>query len=131
MSKHLLTTILAVVCLMAAAACGAAVEPSETAPAQQAAAQTPKITISTTKLVHPEHLEMRGSGFSPKHNAKSHLKRADGTEFPVLNILTDEHGEFVHDVDSLLLMVGTHELWVFDETTGAQSNVARFEVVRE
>ena len=120
--------------LLALTACtqGAGTPSSQSAPPPQAsAAKTPQITLTRTRVVHPATLEMRGSGFTPKRDAKSHLKRVDGTEFPVLNLLADERGEFVHEVESLLLDVGTHELWVFDETTGTKSNVAKFEVVRE
>lgn len=74
---------------------------------------------------------MRGSGFTPKHNALSHLKKSDGREFPVLTILPNDRGEFTHEIESLLLAIGTHQLWVIDETTGVSSNVAQFEVVRE
>jgi hypothetical protein len=128
MKSYFLSIILAFSTILAAAAC--AQTPSTPASAETQA-KAPQITLTTNRLVHPAHLEMKGTGFTPKGNALSHLKRSDGTEFPVLHILTDARGEFVHDVDSLLLAVGTHELWVFDETTGAQSNVAKFDVVRE
>ena len=71
---------------------------------------------------------MKGTGFTAKADVRSHLKRPDGTEFPVLPMLTDDRGEFTHDIDTLLLMPGTHELWVIDSTTGVTSNIAKFEV---
>jgi hypothetical protein len=74
---------------------------------------------------------MRGTGFTPLRNAYSHLRRPDGREFPVLTILPDKSGEFTHEIESLLLGGGTHELWVEDETTGVTSNVAKFDVVLE
>ena len=46
-------------------------------------------------------------------------------------MLTDDRGEFTHDIDSLLLSPGIHELWVIDTTTGVTSNVAKFEVTLE
>jgi hypothetical protein len=116
--------VLVVVCLITAACGQAAQEPA-------APANAPQITLSTTRLVHPAFVQMRGSGFTPLRNALSHLKRSDGTEFPVMTILPDKRGEFTHEIDSLLLATGTHELWVIDVTTGVSSNVARFEVVRE
>src|SRR5262245_23395828 len=108
-----------------AAACGQAAQQPTAKPA------IPQITLPTNRVVHPAHFEMRGSGFTPKHNVYSHLKKANGTEFPVLTILPDDRGEFTHDIDSLLLAIGTHELWVVDETAGVTSNVAQFDVLRE
>jgi hypothetical protein len=74
---------------------------------------------------------MKGTGFTPKHNVSSHLKRPDGTEFPVLPILTDDRGEFTHDIDTLLLMPGTHEVWVDDDASKMSSNIVKFEVLLE
>jgi hypothetical protein len=91
----------------------------------------PKVTLSPTRVVHSGHVDMHGSGFTPKSIALSHLRRPDGTEFPVLTFLTDERGEFTHDIDTLLLSPGTHEVWVVDDKTKKQSEIARFEVVLE
>jgi hypothetical protein len=59
------------------------------------------------------------------------LKKSDGSEFPVLPMLTDEDGRFTHEIDTLLLAPGKHELWVIDSTTGVSSNIATFEVTLE
>jgi hypothetical protein len=56
------------------------------------------------------------------------LKKPDGVEFPVLPMYTDEEGKFKHEIDTLLLTPGIHELWVIDSTTGVSSNVAKFEL---
>ena len=90
----------------------------------------PKITLSTDVVFWKGHVEMRGTGFTPKTESQSHLLRSNGTEFPVLRILTNDKGEFVHDIDSLLLQPGTHNLWV-EDSTGVSSNVAKFEVTLE
>ncbi|PYS27453.1 MAG: hypothetical protein DMG11_16370 [Acidobacteria bacterium] len=95
------------------------------------AQSTPKLTLSTPRIQHHGHVGMQGTGFTPKHNVTSHLRRPDGTEFPVLPILTDDHGAFTHDIDTLLLSPGTHEVWVVDDTSKVSSNVARFEVTLE
>ena len=71
---------------------------------------------------------MKGTGFTPKQNVSSHLRRPDGTEFPVLPMLTDDRGELTHDIDTLLLSPGVHEVWVVDDTAKTSSNTARFEV---
>jgi hypothetical protein len=92
-------------------------------------AQTkPKVTVSPTKVLHTGHVEMRGTGFTPKADVYSHLRRPDGTEFPVLPMMTNDRGEITHDIDTLLLTPGTHEVWVVDEHSKTSSNVARFEV---
>jgi hypothetical protein len=91
----------------------------------------PKVTVSPLKVHHTGHVEMHGTGFTAKANVYSHLRRPDGTEFPVLPMMTDDRGEISHDIDTLLLSPGTHEVWVIDGHSNASSNVARFEVTLE
>jgi hypothetical protein len=91
----------------------------------------PKITITPAKVQHSGHVDLRGSSFTPRANVYSHLRRPDGTEFPVLPMMTNDRGEFTHDIDTLLLSPGTHEVWVVDETSKTSSNIARFEVTLE
>ena len=74
---------------------------------------------------------MYGKGFSPRQNVQSHLRRPDGTEFREVSILTDVHGEFVQDIDTLLLLRGIHDLWVLDSATGLTSNVAHFDATND
>jgi hypothetical protein len=76
-------------------------------------------------------VEMSGTGFTAKRNVSSHLRRPDGSEFPVLPLLTNDRGEFVHDIDTLLLAPGPHEVWVVDDASNVTSNVAHFEVTLE
>ena len=90
-------------------------------------AKKPQVTLSRDVAFHKEHVEVHGTGFTPKSEVRSHLLKSNGTEFPVLPILVDDKGEFKHDIDSLLLQTGTHELWVID-STGVESNRAKFEV---
>jgi hypothetical protein len=78
--------------------------------------------------MHTGIVQMKGEGFTPKATALSHLRRPDGTEFPILPFLTDERGDFHHDIDTLLLAPGVHEVWVEDEETKSVSDIARFEV---
>jgi len=95
-------------------------------------AQTnPKVTTSPAKVQHSGHVDLRGTGFTPQAKVYSHLRRPDGTEFPVLPMMTDDRGEFTHDIDTLILSAGTHEVWVVDESSRTSSNVARFEVTLE
>ncbi len=95
-------------------------------------AQTkPQVTITPAKVLHTGHVIMRGTGFTPKANVTSHLRRPDGTEFPVLPMLTDDRGGVMHDIDTLILTPGIHEIWVVDDRSEVSSNVARFEVTLE
>jgi len=91
-------------------------------------AATPTVKLSTTRIVTPGHVMVRGAGFTPKANITSHLRRPDGAEYPVLPLLTDDHGEFTHDIETLVLTLGAHELWVIDDTTKTSSNHVEFEV---
>ena len=95
-------------------------------------AQTsPTITVSPSRVLHHDHVSLRGAGFTAKSNAYSHLRRPDGSEFPVLPIVTNDRGEFEHDIDTLLLGPGTFEVSVEDSKSKATSNVARFEVTTD
>ena len=91
----------------------------------------PKISLSADRIQHKGWIVMRGEGFTPNSNVVSHLRRPDGSEFPVIIMLTDEGGKFTHEVDTLLLVPGTHELWVEDSATKATSNTAKFVVSLE
>ena len=73
---------------------------------------------------------MKGTGFTPKASIISYMKRPDGTEFPGLRILTDDRGEFTHEINTLTLLLGIHEVWVIDKS-GVSSNVERFEVTEK
>src|SRR6266850_2733256 len=95
------------------------------------AQSNPKVTVSPPKVQHTGHVEMRGTGFTPRANVYSHLRRPNGTEFPILPMMTNDRGEFTHDIDTLLLSPGIHEVWVVDDSSKTSSNVARFEVTLE
>ena len=91
----------------------------------------PTLTLSATRVRHHEFVMVRGTGFTPASNVSSHLRRPDGTEFPVLPILTTEQGEFSHEIDTLLLNAGVYELWVVDDATRISSDAVKFEVTLE
>jgi hypothetical protein len=101
-----------------------------TAPAAPAA-KGPVITLSDTRLPQGGQTLMTGKGFAPYADVRSHLKRPDGTEFNELPMFTDAKGEFSHSIESFLLQIGTHEVWVVDTKTGLTSNVAKFETTRD
>ena len=95
------------------------------------AQKTPKLTVSPLRVLHQGRVEMHGTGFTQKAIVSSHLRRPDGTEFSVLRMLTDDHGEFFHYIDASLLSPGPHEVWVVDNSSKATSNLVRFEVILE
>ena len=88
----------------------------------------PQIRVSSERVPRHWKLEVRGSGFTPTHNVSSHLRRSDGSDFPTLPILTDARGEFTHTIDTMVMELGTHELWVMDDQSGRSSNHVTFEV---
>jgi hypothetical protein len=73
---------------------------------------------------------MRGEGFTPKANVRSHLRRPDGTEFPVLPMMTNDRGEITHEIETFILEPGMYQVWVEDETAKKTSEPAKFEVTR-
>jgi|SRR5215469_5984278 len=91
-------------------------------------AVTPKVTLSTTRIATPGHVIVLGSGFTPSASISSHLVRPDGAEYPVLALYTNNKGEFTHDIETLVLTLGVHKLWVVDDTSKVVSNHAEFEV---
>jgi hypothetical protein len=43
-------------------------------------------------------------------------------------MMTNDRGEIIHDIDTLLLMPGTHEVWVEDPAAKTSTDIVRFEV---
>jgi hypothetical protein len=95
------------------------------------APSAPKITLSGSRIPANGDVHLSGEGFTPKSDVYSHLKRPDGTEFPVITMLTDDKGKFTHLIETWLLQVGIHEVWAIDQKTGVTSNVGTFEVTRD
>ena len=96
--------------------------------AQTSPKTPPKITVSPAKILHLGHVEMKGTGFTPKSDVLSHLRRPDGTEFRVLEMYTNAKGEIEHDIDTVVMLPGVYDLWVEDVKAKTTSNVAHFEV---
>jgi hypothetical protein len=91
----------------------------------------PTITLAPQRVLHSGTVQMHGTGFTPSANVFSHLRRPDGTQFPVLPMRTNDRGEFQHEIETLLLSPGTHEVWVEDERSKTMSDIVRFEVILE
>jgi len=92
------------------------------------AQKKPQVTVSPEIVLHHGHVDLKGTGFSPKSNVLSHLQRPDGTEFPVLTMYTNDKGEFTHDIDTVVMSPGVHQVWVEDPKSKTTSNVAKFEI---
>jgi hypothetical protein len=91
----------------------------------------PTITLSATRLPEGGHVLMKGVGFTPLSDAISHLKKPDGSEYNAITFLTNEKGEFEHDIESFLLPIGVMEVWVVDAKTNVSSNIAKFETTHD
>jgi len=116
--------------LLLLSACSKGSDPAATSQSQ-ASQGKPAIRLSRERIPASGWLKVYGTGFSPKHEVTSHLQRPDGTEYAVVPILTDAHGEFTHDIETLLFTTGTYKVWVLDNATGVTSNEAQFESTLE
>ena len=96
--------------------------------AQTGSKPNPQISVSPSIVLHPHPVFMKGSGFTPKADVLSHLKRPDGTEFRILQMFTNDKGEILHDIDTIVMTPGVYELWIEDPKAKTTSNVARFTV---
>src|SRR5262249_1979123 len=82
----------------------------------------PEIKVAPARVKSGEPVLLTGSGFTANRTVMSHLRRPDGTEYNPLRFRTDERGSFVHKINTVMLDVGTFEVWVEDEGTKVLSN---------
>jgi len=92
------------------------------------AQKKPEITVSPTKVKMGDPVQLTGTGFTPNRSVMSHLRRPDGSEYNPLRFRTTERGEFSHKIDTVMLDVGTFELWAEDEASKVISNRIQFNV---
>jgi len=92
------------------------------------AQKKPEVRVTPDHVKSGDPILMTGSGFSPNRTVMSHLLRPNGSEYNPLRFRTDEHGEFVHKIDTVMLDLGTFESWAEDEMTKTLSNHAKFTV---
>jgi len=88
----------------------------------------PEISVSPDRVKHGEPVLLTGAGFTPNRSVMSHLRRPDGSEYNPLRFRINEHGEFVHKIDTVMLDIGTFEVWGEDEASKVVSNRIRFSV---
>ena len=88
----------------------------------------PQIRVSPTRVKTGEQVILTGTGFTPNRTAMSHLMRPDGTEYNPLRFRTNEAGEFLHKIDTVMLDEGTFDVWAEDEDSKVISNRLQFTV---
>jgi hypothetical protein len=88
----------------------------------------PEITVSPNRVKSGDWVLLTGTGFTPNRSVMSHLRRPDGSEYNQLRFRTNERGEFVHKIDTVMLDLGIFECWVEDEATKVVSNRIQFTV---
>ena len=86
------------------------------------------IKADHSRLKSGEILYVNGTGFTPGSAVVSHLIRPDKTEYNPIRLRANASGEIVHKIDTVMLDVGTFEMWVEDEATKATSNRIQFSV---
>jgi hypothetical protein len=92
------------------------------------AQKKPEISVSPARVKVGDNVILTGTGFTPNRFVMSHLLKPDGTEYNPLRFRIDARGEFLHKIDTVMLDIGTFELWAEDEDTKVVSNRAQFRV---
>src|SRR5262245_22952442 len=92
------------------------------------AQKRPEISVSPAHVKMGDPVQLTGTGFTPNRSVMSHLRRPDGSEYNPLRFRTTERGEFSHKIDTVMLDVGTFELWAEDEASKTVSNRTQFSV---
>src|SRR5436190_24030268 len=92
------------------------------------AQKKPEISVSPARVKSGDPVLLTGTGFTPNRSAMSHLVKPNGSEYNPLRIRTNERGEFVHKIDTVMLDLGTFESWVEDEGSKQISNRVQFSV---
>ena len=86
------------------------------------------IKADRSRLKVGEILYVTGTGFTPAGAAISHMTRPDKSEYNPLRLRANAKGEIVHKIDTVMLDVGTFEMWVEDESLKTTSNRIQFTV---
>jgi len=86
------------------------------------------IKADRSRLKSSEILYVTGTGFTPGGAVVAHLIRPDKTEYNPLRLRANAAGEIVHKIDTVMLDIGTFEVWVEDEASKATSNRIQFTV---
>jgi len=93
------------------------------------AQKKPEIAVSPARIKSGGLVMLNGTGFTPDRPVLSHLLRPNGTEYNPLRLRSNARGELVHKIDSVMLDIGTFEVWIEDEDAKVISNRVKFDVV--
>ena len=88
----------------------------------------PQISVSPVRVKSGDTTLLTGTGFTPGRLAMSHLLKPDGTEYNPLRLRINATGEIVHKIDTVMLDLGTFQVWVEDEPSATVSNRVQFKV---
>jgi hypothetical protein len=88
----------------------------------------PEISVSPTKIKLNGLVMLNGSGFSPGRPVLSHMRKPNDMEYNPLRLRANAKGDLVHKIDTVMLDIGTFEVWVEDEESKTVSNRVRFTV---
>lgn len=89
----------------------------------------PEISVSTARVKSGGLVMLNGTGFTPDRPVLSHLLKPDGTEYNPLRLRSNDRGEIIHKIDTVMLDIGQFEIWVEDEASKVVSNRVQFVVV--
>ena len=93
------------------------------------AQKKPEISVSPARVKSGGLVMLNGTGFTPDRPVLSHLLRPNGTEYNPLRLRANARGELVHKIDTVMLDLGTFEVWIEDEDARIVSNRVKFDVV--
>ena len=93
------------------------------------AQKKPEITVAPASVKFGGLVMLNGTGFTPDRPVLSHLLRPNGTEYNPLRLRANARGELVHKIDTVMLDIGTFEVWIEDEDAKVVSNRVKFNVV--
>ena len=92
------------------------------------AQKKPEIRVSTSSVKSGELVMLTGTGFTADRPVLSHLLKPNGMEYNPLRLRANARGELVHKIDTVMLDIGTFEVWIEDEDAKVVSNRVQFSV---
>jgi len=87
-----------------------------------------EITVSPTRVRSGGLVMLNGVGFTPDRAVLSHLVKPNAMEYNPLRLRANAKGELVHKIDTVMLDIGSFEVWIEDEGTKTTSNRVQFVV---
>ena len=90
--------------------------------------ERPTIAVSPDRVKSGGLVMLNGAGFTPDRPVLSHMRKPDNSTYNPLRLRANTKGELVHKIDTVMLDVGTFEVWVEDEDARIESNRVQFTV---